>query len=350
MTTIRLKYIHEFVDRHGKVRRYFRRHGYKQVPLPDPVGSAAFNEDYAKALNGKLPPPVIGANRTKPGTFRALTVAYFKSAEFLSLKPITQKNYRGIIEASCREFGDDLLKNFERRHIKALLARKVATPVAANRWLQIMKILFRFAVDEEMCSRDPTIGIKRLKNESDGFHTWTEEEIAKFEAHHPIETKARLAFALLLYTAQRRSDVVKMSPQDISGDTIQVRQQKTGAKLKIPIHPELRRIIDAAAITGMKVLLVTRYGEAFTAKGFGNWFRSLCDDAGLPKHCAAHGLRKAACRRLAEAGCSANVIASISGHRSWGEVTRYTASSDQEKLARIGIEAISRTRNGKPES
>jgi hypothetical protein len=44
MTTIRLKYIHEFVDRHGKVRRYFRRHGYRQVPLPDLPGSAAFNE------------------------------------------------------------------------------------------------------------------------------------------------------------------------------------------------------------------------------------------------------------------------------------------------------------------
>ena len=58
-------------------------------------------------------------------------------------------------------------------------------------------------------------------------------------------------------------------------------EQKTGAKLKIPIHPELRRIIDAAAITGMKVLLVTRYGEAFTAKGFGNWFLRAATGSGV---------------------------------------------------------------------
>src|SRR5262249_55665386 len=148
---------------------------------------------------------------------------------------------------------------------------------------------------------------------------------------------------------QRRSDVVKMSPQDISGDTIQVRQQKTGARLKIPIHPELRKIIDAAAITGMKVLLVTRYGGPFTAKGFGNWFRSLCDDTGLPKECAAHGLRKAACRRLAEAGCSSKVIAAISGHKTTREMDRYVADADQETLARMGMKAISRTRSGNGE-
>jgi integrase len=159
-----------------------------------------------------------------------------------------------------------------------------------------------------------------------------------------------LAFGLLLYTAQRRSDVVKISPQDISGDTIQVCQQKTKAKLKIPIHLKLRKIIEATSVTGVKVLLVTRYGDAFTAKGFGNWFQSLCDEAGLPKHCAAHGMRKVACRRLAEAGCSANVIASISGHKTWGEITRYTQASDQERLARIGMEAISRTTAGNPET
>jgi site-specific recombinase XerD len=325
--------------------------GHKLVPLPGLPGSPEFNEAYALALAGKLAPPVpIGVSRTKAGSFRALTVAYFKSPTFLTLKPITQKNYRGIIEASCREYGDEPIEDFERKHIKALQARKVGTPVAANRWLQIMKLLFRFAIDEEMRDNDPTVGIKPIRIQSDGFHTWDEGEISQFEKFYPIGTKARLAFALLLYTAQRRSDVVKMGPQDICGDTIQVRQQKTGAKLKIPIHSELRTTIDATSITGMKVLLVNRYGEAFTAKGFSNWFRSLCDDAGLPKHCAAHGLRKAACRRLAEAGCSANVIASISGHKSWQEITRYTAASDQERLARIGMEAISRTRSGNAES
>ncbi|HEY9359509.1 MAG TPA: tyrosine-type recombinase/integrase, partial [Xanthobacteraceae bacterium] len=58
------------------------------------------------------------------------------------------------------------------------------------------------------------------------------------------------------------------------------------------------------------------------------------------KTCSAHGLRKAACRRLAEAGCSANEIASISGHASLREVERYTRAADQARMAR---QAIART-------
>jgi integrase len=60
---------------------------------------------------------------------------------------------------------------------------------------------------------------------------------------------------------------------------------------------------------------------------------SQCERGGL-KGLSAHGLRKAACRRLAEAGCSANEIAAISGHASLREVERYTRAADQERMAR----------------
>jgi integrase len=46
-----------------------------------------------------------------------------------------------------------------------------------------------------------------------------------------------------------------------------------------------------------------------------------------------HGLRKAAARRLAEAGCSANEIAAITGHTTLKEIERYTKAADQRKLA-----------------
>ena len=44
-----------------------------------------------------------------------------------------------------------------------------------------------------------------------------------------------------------------------------------------------------------------------------------------------------ACRRLAEAGCSASVIAAISGHATLREVSRYAAAAEQVRLAHIGI-------------
>src|SRR6266571_3433587 len=71
-----------------------------------------------------------------------------------------------------------------------------------------------------------------------------------------------------------------------------------------------------------------------SAASFGNWFAQCCRDAGLPKGTAAHGFRKAACRRLAEAGCSASEIMAVSGHKSLSEVQRYCAAADQARMAR----------------
>ena len=157
------------------------------------------------------------------------------------------------------------------------------------------------------CARDPTRDIKQRSIKGDGFHTWTDDEIAQFEAHHPIGTKPRLALALLLYTAQRRSDVVRMGRQHIKDGVLTVKQQKTGVTLAIPVHPELQAVLDATPSEHL-TFLVTATGKPYGGNAFSEQFRNWCDAAGLPKRCKPHGLRKAACRRLAEAGCSANEI------------------------------------------
>jgi integrase len=135
-----------------------------------------------------------------------------------------------------------------------------------------------------------------------GFKTWPEDAIAQFKARHPIGSKARLAFGLLLYTAQRRGDVIRMGRQHIKDGFIRVAQQKTGAVLEIPIIPELREILAAHPAEHL-TFLRTRTGDPFGAPAFTNWFRDRCAEVGLPRGLVAHGLRKAACRRLAEAGC-----------------------------------------------
>jgi integrase len=351
MTGIRLKYVHQWVDKRNggaKARYYFRRPGFKRTPLPGLPGSDEFMEAYRAALAMQLPRPMIGASRTKAGSLGALIVSYLSSAEFLARPRLTQSTYRYILEAFRREHGDKPVALLTRQHINAMLAAKVKTPVAANSWLRLLKVLMQIAVDEGYRPDNPAVGIKRIKNKTDGFHTWTEEEIAQFEAYHPIGSKPRLALALLLYTAQRRSDVVRMGRQHVRGDVVHVRQQKTGAALSIPLHPELRKILVADLGSNL-TYLVTEYGRPFTAAGFGHRFREYCHAAGLPKHCTAHGLRKAACRRLAEAGCSANVIASISGHTSLREVERYTKAADQERMAGAGMAAITRTKTGNGE-
>lgn len=126
-----------------------------------------------------------------------------------------------------------------------------------------------------------------------------------------------------------------MGRQHIRGDAIEVRQQKTGTRLLIPIHPKLRAELDAAKNEHL-TFITTAYGAAFSVAGFGNWFSAAARDAGL-RNRSLHGLRKSAARRLAEAGCSSKQIAAVTGHASLREVERYTSAADQERLARDAV-------------
>ena len=123
-----------------------------------------------------------------------------------------------------------------------------------------------------------------------------------------------------------------MGRQHVRNEVLTIRQQKTGALVEIPVLQELRAVLDATPNNHL-TFLVAAGGKPFTAAGFGNWFREVCAQAGLPKACAAHGLRKAASRRLAEAGCTAHQIMAITGHKTLREVTRYTDSVDRRQMA-----------------
>ena len=105
------------------------------------------------------------------------------------------------------------------------------------------------------------------------------------------------------------------------------------------MHPKLREIIDATPTIGVNSFLVTHLGKPYTAAGFGNWFRELCDEADCAE-VSAHGLRKACARRLAEIGCSANQIAAITGHATLTEVQRYTKAADRKRMAREAMRKL----------
>jgi integrase len=332
-------HINGFIDRYGHPRYYVRRPGHKNVRLPGLPWSAEFMSAYAEAVEGQQPIK-IGEKRNPAGTVAATVGLYLGSTAFANLAAETQRTRRNILERFREEHGDKRIAAIEKKHVQFMVTAKGATPSAARNFLNTLRAMITFAIDAGIRTDDPTIGVKRPKIKTDGYRTWTEDDIAAFEATHPIGTLPRLALALLIYTGQRRSDVVAMGLQHLRGDLISVRQQKTGAPLLIPMHPALRAAIEATPSSGHLSFLATAFGKARTANGFGTWFRECCNAAGLPNGTSAHGLRKAACRRLAEAGCSSKEIMAISGHRSLREVERYIEAADQEHLARAAMKRL----------
>ena len=101
------------------------------------------------------------------------------------------------------------------------------------------------------------------------------------------------------------------------------------------------------------------YGKPFaSAAAFGNKFADWCEAAALPKVMGedgrlrayrAHGLRKAACKALAHAGCTGPEIMAVSGHSSLAQVQIYIDGVEQEHMAEaamVKLAAKSRTTSG----
>jgi integrase len=285
--------------------------------------ASEFMEAYQRALEGPQVP--IGATRTKAGSVNAAIIGYYDSKMFFgSLAPSTQTTRRQILERFRTDHGDKPIALLPKKFI-VLTIGKLKPSVAIN-WLSAIRHLMQYAVSANLCEVDPTQGIKLKAPKSDGIYTWSEQDVAAYEAAHGVGTKARLALALGLYTGQRRADVLRMGRQHIHNGMLSVKQQKTGVELRIPVHPDLRAIIDATP-GGHLTFLVTRTGKPYAGDNFSEQFRAWCRAARLPEKCSFHGLRKAACRRLAEAGCSVNEIAAVSGHATLREVQRYTRPS-----------------------
>ena len=335
MTRLPLRYVNAFRDRHGKLRHVFRRRGFKKVPLPGLPGSDEFMSTYQAALAGVEIKLEIGARRTAPGTVNAAVVGYYTSTAFQELSAGSKKQIRSILERFRSAHGDKRLHLLQRERIVRLLGE--LRPHARTNWLSALRGLLAFAITQGFIKENPAVGIKFKKRKSEGHRCWTDEEVARYEATHPIGTKARLALALPLYTALRKSDFLRVGPQHIRDGVLHVTQQKTGEALQLPIRPELQEIIAATPCDHL-TFLVSATGGPYSPNGFAEQFRRWCNEAGLPKDCRAHGLRGTCATRLAHDGATPHQIMAWTGHKSLSQVQRYTRAANQLRLARNAIE------------
>lgn len=341
MVRVRLKHIHAFQDRHGRLRHYLRRPGHKAIPLPGEPGSREFLAAYQAAMQQAAQAPA-SLPRNAPGSLGALAASYYASAAWKGLSAATRVTYRQIVERLRAEYGHLPVAMIEPKHVEAIVAARADdTPAAANHVLRSLRALLKHAVGTGLRPDNPAKTVEQVRYRAEEFRTWTEAEIAAFETRWPSGTKQRLAFALLLYTGQRRGDVVRMGRQHMTPSGLSVRQQKTGERLVLPIHAALAAELAHVPADQLTFLLTIR-AKPHTPAGFYQAFIDWCAAAGLPKGLSPHGLRKATCRRLAEAGCSPHLIMAISGHRTLAEVERYTRAVEQEQMAATAMAKIAK--------
>ncbi len=324
---IKLPYVFR-VERKNRVWFFYRRRG-KYYPLPaptDPTFKAEYDRVHRSFEVARAP--------SVSGTFARLVEDFKSSAEFSEKSPKTQKDYRRYMDALAATFGDLPVRAITRKGVLALRDSLKGKPRTANYYIQVLRLLLNFAIDQDLIKMNPAARPKRLKT-GPGHKTWREEDIAAYRKANAGDPRALLALDIGQYTGQREGDCIAMTKQAWDGQFIEVTQNKGGERMWIPSHPTLKATLDALPNDRL-LILVTKTGRAYKEDFFRHEFRAWADKAaehGAQAGLTFHGLRKTATVRLLEAGCSHAQVKAITGHRSDATVSYYGRDASKKVLA-----------------
>jgi integrase/recombinase XerD len=343
----RHKYVDIIPNRHDRTKyfSFFRRDGVR-IPLTSfgLVGSDTWLAAYADCLRGKRPAPKRIASSVKPGTFEHWINVYTSSAEWAVFK---KKQNRITSFKRIREIGlgDDNIAACTRDELGEIVGNLAQKKRGAARDL----IAAFGAIYRTAGIANPLAGYKKPPPANPaGHYSWDESEVEQYRQHHPLGTTARLALEILLNTALRCSDACRVGPgtdtltRDGDIKLIQQKLERFGerAEVVIPIHPRLRQALDAMRVPGMRVWLCKERGQPFTANELSAAFGGWCDEAGLPRRCRAHGLRKACATRLLDAGVPVADAAALTGHTDLRVLMFYARKRDKKLGAKRSVAAL----------
>jgi integrase len=340
MATMRLKYVHSFVDKTGRVRFYFRHKG-QRWPLPGQPASAEFAARYDALRQGRITTPGRAANIAfGPNSLGFVIEKFLASEGYTSKASNTRRHYRRILDRLKTICGRALIADLREDHVREIRARFLPSTSTADESVMLLSMLWLFA-KEHLAMRlgpNPTADIRKLHRRGFEHEPWPDHVIEKFEAEARPKPNARMALLLLLYTGQRAGDVAAMRWQQYDGKGITVRQQKTGQPLWIPCASKLKEALDHHERRS-NFILSTPMKSGYTPGAFYNMVARGTAQIGAKEY-TAHGLRANAAMVLAEAGCTLHQVMAITGHRTFKMAMHYTRRAAQKQLAQQAIDQL----------
>ena len=310
--------------RHGRPVWYVRRDG-KRIRIRAEFGTTEFDAEYQAACAGIRPQKAEGS----AGTLGWLTARYRETDAWQRLSLATRQRRESILKQVLATAGDKPISRITSAAIVA--GRDRRKPFEAVHFLQTMRGLFRWAVKAKLVRTDPTADIEYPVLKIKGFPIWSEEAIAAYEKRWPIGTRQRVWLDVLLYTGLRRGDAVRLGRQHVRSGVIVLKTEKTDTEVTLPILPVLSRTLEAGPCGDLN-FIASADGQPLTGGSFGNAFRLACRAAGL-RGLSAHGLRKVAATRAANAGATVAQLEAIFGWSGGRMAALYTKSADRRRLA-----------------
>lgn len=325
MPRARPPHLQRQVSRHGKVMWYVRVGKGPRTRISEEYGTESFMAAYRAALEGES----VTASKPKSfGTLAWLCDRYRESGAWLRLSAATRRQRDNILKHMIEASGHEPIARVTRKAV--LAGRERRKPAAARHFIQTVRGLFKWAVEAELASEDPTQDIKVKRKRTEGFKTWPQEWCDAYERRWPVGTRERVWYDVLFYTGLRRGDAVKVGRPHVRNGQGCIRAEKNGETAYFLVCHELQRSIDAGP-TGELTFIAGESGKPLTKESFGNYFRKACRAAGVPG--SAHGLRKARATIEAEKGASEAKLNAMFGWQTGsGMAAIYTRAADRERL------------------
>ena len=272
--------------------------------------------------------------------------------DFLSfLGSKAQLRLDGLTSKDCIAYRDHLLSEGH-------------TEGNANQVRKILSKPFRQAWQEGRIQRNPIAGVRHLQHERAEKGTFTPEQILKLLAALPAGDEWRTMILLGYYTGGRLKDLatLKWGNIDLDEASLCFIQKKTahrtgGAKLKIPLHPELHDHLLALRVPDDPNKPVFRnlcQIRGSGKSGLSMAFKKIMAKAGIESGVARqrkgaagrsisrlsfHSLRHSFTSNLANAGVAPELRQKLTGHlddKSHGIYTHHEFATIRAALEKLG--------------
>jgi integrase len=254
--------------------------------------------------------------------------SYLASDTFRSRAQGTQKVYKLTLDRIVDTMGKLRVEAVTRKHVRHVLAT-IPGNASRNLFVGTLGALYKWGRAHDMTEANPVAGIE--KYEVGEHEPWP---LVLLDAALAAEDDTvRLAVHLLFYTGQRLGDVAKLHWSAIYNGRLNLRQQKTGKDVSMPLAKPLAAELARTPNAGLFIIAHPN-GRPYSIDAIRAKLKAFCAERGYDR--VPHGLRKNAVNALLEEGCTISEVQAITG-QSMEIVAHYAKGVDRDKLADAAI-------------
>jgi integrase len=318
---------------------YFYWHPFRGTP--DEIEAVRLpNDPFSVEFAVKIA-ELSGEDLTTENTINGMVDAYLASAEFALLKPATQKDYTGYLNKLKGKIGLSDPRNLQVKEVSGIKDAMKKTPVAANHYITVIKVLYNWGVEKGRADTNPAAQVTRLQPRTRGRKPWPLKLFQLSQKH--FRSELRIACALGWFTGQRLADVLTMRLSDIKNGRMTGIQSKTGKPFSVRIHVELMPTIKEAKKRGNIYIVSRDDGRPFSTQDFqAMWTGEMKKEPHgevRQQGYSFHGLRKSMTVNLVEKGATTRQVQSVT-KSSRGMVDHYSQGADDEAMADYAIKLL----------